>query len=517
MDPISHRAALRRFLSECRLPLLYCLAVKLAIYLVSGNQYGYMGDELYFLEASRNLDLGYLDFPPLVAWITAAVDAMFGDSLYALRFVPFLCGTLVSMTAVAIAHALGAGRLAVWVTAIVVATAPMLVSFHAILTMNALDQLWWSLALLGFVLYLRTANRRILLAVGVVFGLGGLTKLSIALLAAAMLPLLVLYRPAVLRERYFYLGILAALAICSPFIYWQIANDFPFLAFSKAYKAVVHESFVMDSFIASQLLTMNPPNIVIWLPGLYELLFGRATRWRALGILALVVFALCYVLNVRFYFFAPMYLVLVASGAMLWERLLVPRRRRLAAGALLVFVLSNAAFGLPTGAPILPADWLESRLRSFEVDVLGKDAAAGALGRHMPHFAEMHGWQHLAERVAELHGAASKEHGKLAIIAAHFGQASAINFFGPALGLPHACSGHMHYLMWCRDEEVPAAIMIGFTPRELSALFAEVQPLGGFDCEHCTQRERDLEIVLVRHPVVSRDRIWSTLGRLYIF
>ena len=82
-------------LEACRWPALFALVAKLAIYLVSGDQYGYMSDELYFLQAGEHLDLGYLDFPPIIAWLTAAVAATLGESLYALRFPPFVCGVIV--------------------------------------------------------------------------------------------------------------------------------------------------------------------------------------------------------------------------------------------------------------------------------------------------------------------------------------------------------------------------------------------------------------------------------------
>jgi len=37
------------------------------------------------------------------------------------------------------------------------------------------------------------------------------------------------------------------------------------------------------------------------------------------------------------------------------------------------------------------------------------------------------------------------------ILTANYGQASALNFHGPALGLPRATSGHMSHYLWGPD------------------------------------------------------------------
>ncbi|MCW5695243.1 MAG: glycosyltransferase family 39 protein [Bauldia sp.] len=49
-------------------------------------------DEAYYWRWSQNLAFGYLDHPPLIAWIIRFGTGIFGDTLFGIRFVPLLGG-----------------------------------------------------------------------------------------------------------------------------------------------------------------------------------------------------------------------------------------------------------------------------------------------------------------------------------------------------------------------------------------------------------------------------------------
>ena len=54
--------------------------------------YGYFRDELYYIACSKHLAWGYVDQPPLSIFVLAINRLLFGDSLFALRLLPALCG-----------------------------------------------------------------------------------------------------------------------------------------------------------------------------------------------------------------------------------------------------------------------------------------------------------------------------------------------------------------------------------------------------------------------------------------
>src|SRR4051812_19191569 len=72
------------------LVVLCAAVVRLLLYVFAGGKYGYFVDEFYYLACGRHLAWGYVDQPPLIAAIAWAGNLLFGESLYAIRFLPAL-------------------------------------------------------------------------------------------------------------------------------------------------------------------------------------------------------------------------------------------------------------------------------------------------------------------------------------------------------------------------------------------------------------------------------------------
>jgi hypothetical protein len=64
-------------------------------------------------------------------------------------------------------------------------------------------------------------------------------------------------------------------------------------------------------------------------------------------------------------------------------------------------------------------------------------------------YADQFGWEEMVATVARVYNALSADdRAKTAIFAQNYGQAGAIDFFGPKFGLPKAISGHQNYFFW---------------------------------------------------------------------
>ncbi len=72
--------------------LLAIAGANLLFHLLIANRYGIFRDELYYLACSEHLDAGYVDQPPLIAFIAWIARHLFGESLLGLRFLPALAG-----------------------------------------------------------------------------------------------------------------------------------------------------------------------------------------------------------------------------------------------------------------------------------------------------------------------------------------------------------------------------------------------------------------------------------------
>ncbi|HNS73435.1 MAG TPA: glycosyltransferase family 39 protein, partial [bacterium] len=120
---------------------VWCIAgLKLALNVAFHGRYGYFRDELYYIACSDHLAWGYVDQPPLSVLILAATRWLFGDSLYAIRFVPALAGAGVVVLAGSMARLLGGKKFAQLLAAAAAALSPVILGNAARnFSMNAFD------------------------------------------------------------------------------------------------------------------------------------------------------------------------------------------------------------------------------------------------------------------------------------------------------------------------------------------------------------------------------------------
>lgn len=494
----------------------FCVSVKALIYSLAATSYGFLSDELYFLDAGQHLAFGYVDFPPLIAWLAAALQAIFGESLWALRFTAAAAGLAVTWLAVDICRELGGRGFAQWVTAIIVLLAPGFVSIQAIFTMNAFDQLWWAASFWLLIRYLGTDDRRYMLALGVVLGVGAMTKLSILALCMALPLGLLVWYPGVLRRHETWLAVVIAVVIALPFGIWQVANGFPFLEFVAAYGGEPPQALVLQNPVVGLFITMNPVFAFVWAPGAITALLSDDRRLCLLGTVAWFCVALFVLAGVKFYFAVPVFIVFVVAGALLWERVLTSRP--LVRTVALVMLLSGVA-SVPTAAPVLPiervqqiADFIRDGQQGFQGDTPAE------IEPLFPHFAEMHGWPELVDLTSDVFERFSPaDRARTGLFAAYYGQAGALNQLDVDDALPEAFSGHMSYDLWNADLDYERVVYVGFDRGELADLYARVNQLGVFECRYCMSRENGLRLFLAEGLLVQPDEVRARLRRYYFF
>ncbi len=90
-----------------------------------------------------------------------------------------------------------------------------------------------------------------------------------------------------------------------------------------------------------------------------------------------------------------------------------------------------------------------------------------------PEFREEIGWPELVKTVAQIHAALPEgEKAQAGILAGNYGEAGAVNLYGPAFGLPNAISGVNGY--WQRgygDPPPQTLIVLGMRQAEVERLF----------------------------------------------
>ena len=155
--------------------------------MVFATNYGYFRDELYYIvSGTQHLSLGYVDFPPMKAYITAILFPITKDSLFSIHFVSALVEAMLVFEAAMITKELGGGRRAQLIASISTLCTLTFLADGSEFSPNAFDQLWW--ALLSY-LIIRTIMRKqpkLWILVGLVAGIGLMTKLTIFFFVAAL-------------------------------------------------------------------------------------------------------------------------------------------------------------------------------------------------------------------------------------------------------------------------------------------------------------------------------------------
>jgi hypothetical protein len=511
-DTIPTERRTRRSLLGGDTILLLLALVKVLVHLLTAGNYGYFRDELYYIAASEHLSLGYVDFPPFVALATALERATLGDSLLALDLLPALAGAAVVVLAGLMARELGGGTLAQGLAALAVLVAPNFLVFGTFISMDAFDQLFWVSAAYVLLLILKGNEPRLWLLFGLFAGLGLLTKLTILSFGFAVLvALLFTHARRHLRSPWPWIGGGLAVAFLAPYVYWNATNGWPTLEFWGEYGGKVDEASPVE-FLVEQIVTMQPPTLPLWLAGLGFYLFAKEGRpYRALGWVYVILFVLFAALNTRFYFLAPVYPMLFAAGGVAIERFLGGRRRwrwSLPAYAA-VLVVSGVVVAPITVVPVLPVGTLASITGAF-----GGDAGVQVETRQVAElpqvFADRFGWEGMTETLASVYERLPpEERSEACVLTGNYGEAGAIDFFGPEYGLPKAISGHNSYYVWgpraCSGETV---VSVGVPRERLEGVFGRIERTATVRCHYCMPDENDLPVYVSRNPKLPFEEAW---------
>ncbi|MEZ4958278.1 MAG: glycosyltransferase family 39 protein [Saprospiraceae bacterium] len=436
------------------------VAAKLLLHFYVNGLWSLHRDALLYLALGRHLDWGYASVPPLISgWAWLASDVL-GGSVAAVRLFPTLIGTgTVVLTALMAKEMLpkGEGKSAGKFSVVLIGLTGLLggaflrpcMLFQPVV----FDIFFWAMLSWLFLKYINTQNNAWLLWFGAVAGLGLLNKYTVLIFLFGMLPgLLFTQHRRIFTEKRFYLATGLALLIFSPNIYWQVEHKFPVFRHMNDLAATQFVHVSLGGFFGDQ-LRFFASALLIWLPGLCFLLFGKqASRWRIFGWMYLTVLAVLLYFSAKSYYVLGAFPVLLAAGAAWWERLTAERWRwvRIALPLLML------AAGLPTLPASLPVFRPEQEARFVKKmaqlpglqDILRwEDGNYYALPQD---FADLLGWEEIAEAVGQT-WQDLPDKSTAAIYAENYGQAGAIEHFGKKYKVPEVLSFSDSYRYWLPD------------------------------------------------------------------
>jgi hypothetical protein len=496
----------RRIDSPFSRPAIFILLVlaltKILLHTLTNGQYGFHRDELATLDDARHLAWGYVAYPPVTPFIGRIALQLFGTSLTGFRFFAAVAQGCVLVLAGLIAGELGGSRRAQVLAAVAVAIAPVSLSAGRLFQYVSFDYLWW--VLLGYLMIrlLSTDNAQVWIAIGLTIGLGMLTKYTMIFLVAGIVAgVLLTDARRHLKSPWLWCGVVLSLLVVLPNFLWEVRHDLISVDFLRSIHARDVQIGRTDGFIVKQGLVGSAiVPIPMAIAGLYFFFFARdGKRFRALGFMFVVPLVLFVLVRGRDYYQAPAYPMLLSAGAV-WIDHRGMLNRRMSRGIVWALLAANAAFNVAVLLPLAPVNsaWWQT------VAKLNGDVK------------EEIGWPELVQSVAAVRDslpASDLDH--LGILAGNYGEAGAINLYGPDYKLPAAISGINSY--WLRGYGNPppqTLIVMGLSRKRLEENFESCKLAA-----HITNRFGVMNEESTYHPDIfvcrglrsSWERFWERL------
>lgn len=481
------------------LGVLLGLGGAVVLVLIAGaGGYGYHRDELYFLAAGDHLDWGFADQGPLTPLIAHVMDAIAPGSVRVLRIPSALMAGGIVVVAGALAHELGGTRRAQLIAAACTAVASVVLIVGHLLSTSTFDLLAWALLTWLVARVIRTGQTKLWPLAGVVAGLALLNKPLIAFLVAALAAGLAIAGPRdLLRSRWLWAGAIIALALWSPWLLWQAAHGWPQLDVSSSIaRGGSVSSQPRWALLPFQLLLVSPVLAPVWIAGLAALLRRSSLRRFRFFAVAWIFLVLVFLATGgKPYYLAGMFPVLLAAGATEVDAWLERGSRRARRTSLATAIVLSGVVSIALALPVLP--------QRDAGPVVATNADVG----------ETIGWPQFARTVASVYNRAQ---GRPTIFTSNYGEAGALDRYGPTLGLPAAYSGHNAFANWGPPPDHDGAVVaVGLDASELSAHFtrcrlaARVENTAGIDND---ERGAPIELCSgTRHPW---SQIWGALRHL---
>jgi dolichol-phosphate mannosyltransferase len=220
-------------------------------------------EEAYYWNYSQHLDIGYLDHPPMVAWVAKLFTGLMGDSAFAVRLGPFVLWFLGALYTFRLARRIFGKKTAIQ-SVLLYAVLPYFFLVSMLLLPDSFLVVCWSGALYYIHALLIEEKPWSFLGVGIFIGLGMLSKYSISLLGLAALLFVVFDHPSRkwLGSAKLWLAIAVSLVIFSPVIVWNAKHEWVSILFQSARRATGSFDFDLTDLVGSVIVLITPIGLI---------------------------------------------------------------------------------------------------------------------------------------------------------------------------------------------------------------------------------------------------------------
>src|ERR1700730_4350844 len=239
------------------------IAYAFALRLVYLGSVELLPEEAYYWNYSRHLDIGYLDHPPMVAWLIKVGTIAFGQSQFGIRAGALCCGVITAVFTYRLTRNLFDEATAL--AAVMLAQAlPFFFLSGLLMTPDAPLTAAWAASFYYLERALVAGRSSAWWRVGFSLGIGALSKYSIGLLVPVILGFTLWDRKSRRWWRRWepYVAALLAFAIFSPVILWNAQHEWASFAFQTSRRLAEAPRFGRHKLVASALILITPTGVL---------------------------------------------------------------------------------------------------------------------------------------------------------------------------------------------------------------------------------------------------------------
>ncbi len=486
--------------------------LSIAIHILFHQTLEYHRDELLYFSLGLHPAFGYNSVPPLVGWIAMILKNVLGFSLLTVKIVPALLSGILVWLSARIAKELGGSGYSQVLTAIAILIMPVTLRVFHLYQPVSFDLTLWTLAMYWIIKYINTNLGKYMIYCGISIGIALLNKYLIVLLIIAFVISLVMVRNLrFLKSKEVVKAASVALLIFLPNLIWQIANGLPVINHMQELNESQLVHVDRSAFLIEQFLMPFASSLILW-PGLLFLLLNKhMKKFRVLGITAIWVIVILWVLRGKSYYSIGVFPLLIASGTVWIGLSNISKYIKWGLPILLITVtIPIVPLGLPVYYPEGLVRYFDLLENQYGID-MGRRFEDGSIHSLPQDYADMIGWEELTKITSRAYRMVNPD--EVVIFAENYGQAGAISLIGEKYGLPEAISFSGSFQYWIPLNFLPGVTTLIYINDELGddiqRQFGDIKKIGQISNPHA--REFGTTVYLCQNPTLPVNEFWQNV------
>ena len=221
-------------------------------------------DEAYYWNYAQFLDTGYLEHPPLLAWVIYIGTTIFGDNEFGVRIGAFFAG-IVSLIYIFKLTTLLFDRTSAYISLLLLSIYPFGAATGMLATTDSLQVLFWSAGLYYLSEAILKGRTQAWLMLGLSIGLGMLSKYTTAIFALSVIIYMLIDKKAYRWWSHpsIYISAILAVIIFSPNLIWNLQNDWSSLQFQTTRRFDKEIAFSTHHLFLHILVLLSPIGVIL--------------------------------------------------------------------------------------------------------------------------------------------------------------------------------------------------------------------------------------------------------------